>query len=1160
MPDLPQVPRFCTECGSPLPPDAKFCSHCGTRAAAPSPKGAAEAPQAPSAPTIPAELKAKYDRARDELRGERREVAVLFADLKGFTAMSERLDPDEVTLLMNILLQALAGAVYDYEGYVDKFMGDAIMALFGAPLAHENDAERSVLAGLSMLSVIRNFNETAETPLAIRVGINLGEVVAAHLGSESKLQYTVMGDTVNVASRLKSAAALDSVLVSAAVHDRIGARFETEAVAPLTVKGKAEPLRTFRVVRYRPSMPRRSQTSTRFVGRDSELTALESFFGRIPGGDAGALVIEAEAGAGKSRLVEEALTRTRVELSAFEIGFSQIQLPGRLPASAELLRQIVSEGEPPTGAAAMVDRTLALLGGEAEQHRSGVEEVVRQLLPASEIGAAQQVDPAVARQNRWLAVAALLSARAGAGPVLLRLEDAHWADESDEEFLALLVPSLPGRPVGIIATARPGSALAWAPANAERLSLRNLDEGAARSILGGLFETLEPNVRKELIRRSQGNPLYLEELARSLRDAVETTAASVPGTVQGLLQSHIDRLPPAVRLLLQMASILGTPFSVALLERMYGLDPQPIPFEPAFERLAREGLVETLPSAEDSRFRHALMQEVAYGSILFRLKKVLHESAAELGEEHFADRLEAEAPFFAHHYWEAGLLPKAAPHLWSAGRAAARNFELHAAERFFQRLAEAIENHPQVLPDSEDRADLMATYGTVLKERARFEDAVAWFERLQELGELDKREEWVAKALYNRGVIAWYRGQFDDASALFEIGLSRVPPDNDRITADLHSGLGLVHMYRGQAEESLAQHEQALRLRQRIDDRFGIVKSLINIGNVLSDLQDDLPRAQENYEHALDLARENGDREMQCGLLLNIGSLDLDRGEYESALRRLDDVQEVAEEVGFSFIRFLGLRNQAICYVRLGRIQPALQTLRTCLREGENVLEPVNRVAARILLFEAHLSALDAERASEWLREARALAERLDVTEHEDWLRMSEGRRLAAQGDWREAASAFAEASAAAMRLQNPVSEKIARAHHGRALARAGLERIETSPPEAEGRRSLIALLRYLWADGAAAGGASRDVASALAEAGELAARIGDVSLERAAFERQAEVLRQLGDESGERTAGARAAQAMWELMSRLPEELRDGFAAHPRNAALSDLFDTAQV
>ena len=318
---------FCIECGARLPDAAKFCPECGTRVPLQAESGPAEAPAAAPPPIeLPPGLRAKFEAARTQLRGDRREVVVLFADLKGYTALSEKLDPEEVTLLMNALLQRLAGAVYDYEGYVDKFIGDAVMALFGAPLAHENDAERAVLAGLAMLDAMADHNAGAETPLSLRVGIHLGEVVAAHLGSEMQLQYTVLGDTVNVASRLESAAEPNTVLVSEAVQDRIQDRFEEVELPPLTLKGKSEPVRAFRIVRYSGGGPSPARAWSPFAGRAPELARLKTFLERatVP---AGALLVEGEAGNGKTRLVAESLADSH--LPTLMVAFSQIRLPGQ---------------------------------------------------------------------------------------------------------------------------------------------------------------------------------------------------------------------------------------------------------------------------------------------------------------------------------------------------------------------------------------------------------------------------------------------------------------------------------------------------------------------------------------------------------------------------------------------------------------------------------------------------------------------------------------------------------------------------------------------------------------------------------------------------------------------------------------------------------------
>ena len=374
-------PKFCMECGAALPEGAKFCPECGTKA--PVPAGPPTLPEAPPpAPEAPPELRAKFEAAQKELRGDRREVVVLFADLKGFTAMSEQLDPEEVSLIMQRLLGELSDSVHRYEGYVDKYIGDSIMALFGAPLAHENDAERAVLAALDMLQVVARRNEGAAQSLSLRVGLNLGEVVAADMGSEGRGQYTVMGDTVNVASRLEGAARPDSILISQSVYERIYHLFETEDVPPVTVKGKAEPLRVHRVVGRRGAGDSHGPKRTTFVGRETELETLGAFLDGVAAGDGDVLLIEAEAGAGKSRLISEGIDRSEAEEAVVEIGFTQIQVPGQTSPAAELFRRLLAL-DPEKPEESPIDRAMEILAGHSEEHRHGIMGLGRQAFPGS---------------------------------------------------------------------------------------------------------------------------------------------------------------------------------------------------------------------------------------------------------------------------------------------------------------------------------------------------------------------------------------------------------------------------------------------------------------------------------------------------------------------------------------------------------------------------------------------------------------------------------------------------------------------------------------------------------------------------------------------------------------------------------------------------------
>ncbi len=1098
-----------------------------------------------------AELGHKIETARSEMAGDRREVAVVFADLCGYTSISEKLDPEEIGLLVNRLLQELAGCVQRYEGHVDKFIGDAVMALFGAPVAHEDDPDRAVLAALDMLQIMQRHAAGTETPLKLRIGINLGEVVAGTVGSGQGVQYTVMGDAVNVASRLEHEAVPNTVLVSESLARRLSARFAVEQLGAVELRGRSEPIQTYRVTGLRTGTGAAVEDRAPLVGRNAELAVLGAFFERITAGRGGALLVEAEPGTGKSRLVREGLLRLGGDLQVLETGFSSIQLPGQRPALAELFRQVVPE-EPAGQSAAQ--RAMVLLTGEAERHRSGIAGLAHEADPSLPEAVGEAGEAAAARQERWLALAALLRKAAEARPVLIWVEDIHWMDEGTQEFLDLLAPRLAEQAVGLLLTSRTREAEAWLPAGAERLVLAPLDATAAEELLAALLVGLDPGQRRELIGRAAGNPLFLEELARAAQEAAAAgkPLSTLPSSLQGLLVSRIDRLEPPVRRLLRMAAVLGQRFPTRLLSRIYRLENQSRGFEPALGALEGAGFLEPELNGEAwHRFHHALLQEAAYGGLLVRMRKLLHESAARLGEEYYADRLEAEAAFFAHHYWEAGLLEAAAPHLWTAGREAAERYELAAAERFLTRVAQVLESQPELFAEEERRAEFSQTFGHVLLHRGALEAAEASFRTLEELGRNTARNDWLARGLEHRGRVAWYRGRLDDARALFEQGLERVPATEERIVADLHNDLGIVFYYRGSPDDAFAHHDVALRLRERLADRLGLAKSYSNLGNLLIDFRDDLDGAEAHYRRALELARQIGAREMITGSLNNLGGVALERGDWRKAMDWFGEATRLEEEIGWSFSGFVTLQNQILSEIALGRIADALRHLRECRARGDAFLEPVNRVRTRFLFFDAYLLALADPAAEDCLAEAHQLARELEVGELDDELAIREGRRLAARGDWQAAALAFAAAEAAAARLNHPVFATLARAQRCRAEVRAGGAGTDRPPVEAAKRPPMVALLRYLNADADAEREPSAEVAAALERAGEEAARLGDVCLERAALERAAHVWRGLSDSAREELALTRAGVALEALSVGLPEDLRAGFFAHPRNQAL---------
>jgi class 3 adenylate cyclase/tetratricopeptide (TPR) repeat protein len=1134
-----------------MPPEAKFCSQCGTRVAeqsvtSPSPT--------PTLPELPPGLREKFESVRGELQGDRREVVVLFADISGYTAMSETMDPEEVTILMNRILQSLAEAVYAYEGYVDKFIGDAIMALFGAPLAHENDPERAILSGLAMQEVIERHNSVSAIPLALRVGINVGEVVAAHLGAEGQLQYTVLGDTVNVASRLEGKAEKGSVLVSKAVYDRVSSRFSVEELPPLELKGKSEPVRAYQIVEFTGSavpLAEAQETAAPFVGRDEELRALRDFLTGVGEDGSRVFLIEAEPGGGKTRLVREALQRLANPVRVVSLSLSPIRLPGQRPPATELFSRLLSSEDGPP-----LERALLALGSDAESHRNGIEDLARSLDPESVLAPTNpDTDPAAARQNRWVALAALFDAISREQPVIAWIEDIHWIGEEATELMEFLLNSLADAPVGFLLTSRTGHEIEWIPDDTCRLHLKPLDEGAALELLGDLTRDLNLEQRRELIRRSEGNPLFIEELVRALRVQGEKGLAGIPSTVQGLIKSRIDRLAAPVQSLLHMAAVLGGRFPTPLLHRMYALERLPMPFDVALAALEQESFLTTHTGVEDRReFHHALMQEVAYSGLLVRLRRILHESAARLGEEYYVDRKEAEATFFAHHFWYADLKEEAVPYLWNAGRSTAEAFDLQLAEKYLSRTAEVVDEHPEHLPDVEDRAKLEEMLGNVLLHRGMLEDADRRFLRMESLGDAEQRAEWVARGREFRGRTSWYRGQMDAAQELLQSGLELISGTEGRIAADLHNDLGAVFFSKNLPEEAFAEHSTSLELRSRIDDKLGMAKSFNNLGNLFFVFRDELEAAQEHYLRCLGLAEETSNRQMQCMAFNNLGAVKRDRGEWVEAIEMFQRAEKLLEEMGWIHGRYINLQNQAACEIFLGRIKDALVHLDACVRHGDEILEPTSRVNSRCLLFDAYFRALADDLAEAALEEGVRLQEALLAGDIDRGILLRQGRWHIARGRWREAAADFERAKELAREENNISDLTLAEAHRRRALILDG-ESVKGPGPETKPtRRPLLAWVRFLNADAEARQEPSVDSVEAFSHVIDLAEEIRDISLARAALERQAEVLRSLGEDKKAEVSLHRAAHAMTVMQQSLPPELRESFARHPRNENLREL------
>ena len=679
--------RSCARCGAELRAGARFCDACGQ----------AVEPAAPAAPApqsyTPAHLAQRILHQRSALEGERKHVAVLFADVAGFTTLSERSDPEAMHVAMDRILAALLEQVHRFEGTVNQFLGDGIMALFGAPLALEDAPRRAVMAALAMQAEIERLRREiqAESGLEfrMRVGVHSGLVVVGKIGNDLRMDYTAVGDTTNLAARLQTLAPADGILISDALHRLVSGFFETREFGTVAVKGRSEPVRAHLVLADRAQRRRIDVLAdvglTPYAGRARELRQLEEAFASARAGEGQVVFLVGEAGIGKSRLLLEfrrtlaGVPHLWVEGRCASFGANSAYLP-----VVDALRRFfeIGERDDESRALAKVDAGIASLGGEL----AWTAPFLRQLLslPAGDPAIAQ-LDAGSRRAQTFAALKALTLQAALERPLVVVMEDLHWIDPASEEYLAFLGDTVPATRALLICSHRPGYQHPFGDRSYHlRIALRPLSAGDTAEITRALLadSELPASVPALIERKAEGNPFFIEELAKSLleqRDALAhgVEALSVPDTIHGVLAARIDRLAEAPKRAIQLASVIGREFALRLLERIVETGAA---VRGQLEELRALELIyeKALHPELAYMFKHALTHDVAYESILVQRRKQLHRTIGLAIEELYAERLAEHYETLAHHFTRAEDWERALAYHERAVEKAAEGFATHS--------------------------------------------------------------------------------------------------------------------------------------------------------------------------------------------------------------------------------------------------------------------------------------------------------------------------------------------------------------------------------------------------------------------------------------------------------------------------------------------------
>ena len=894
---------------------------------------------------------------------ERKLVTIVFADISGFTAWSEKRDPEEVRELMNACFESLVPVVRKYEGTIDKFIGDQIMALFGAPVAHEDDPERALHAALEMMDAIAAVNRKHGTGLGIHIGINSGPVIAGQIGAENRRDYSVMGDAVNLAARLEDASSTGEILVGPNTYRQTFHAFEFEKVPPLNLKGKEAPVQVHRLTRAKTTAKSRrgiEGLQTQLVGRESEIARMEALFESLKKSRGGVCAVLGEAGLGKSRLVSEARAAAR-EFQWAEGRALSYTAGMSYWLSRALLYDLLGI-EPDADPRAAADQLQKSIKHERPQT---FEEVYPYLARLFELPLDEPTQDRVkflsteALQTRILhAVHDYVQARAQRQPLILVWEDMHWADPSSLEVFESLLPLTKEVPLLLICIVRsednPAIELLARVKNDyaksfERIELPPLTREQSGSLFEQLLKIDNHETRNLILDRADGNPFFLEELIRSLLDAGaltnennrlvvtrEITALDVPETLQSTLMTRIDRLNQPIKLTLQRAAVIGRIFEERVLQSLHRDEITKL--ADALGELQRREFVRLKEQSNGTDreyfFKHAITHDVAYNSLLVARRKELHKLVAEALEGLFPERLDDLSATLGYHFERADVHDQAAHYLGLAASRAKATFANTEAIAFYESAIREIERVLENKENAEDREQLLRLHedlGDLLILTGQHEKARAALDRgLSLIGptEAVRRGRLVRKIADAHN---WQR-RYQDSERAYAQAEKELAADAQRENArwqeeKIQIQLGRMHLlyWQGMA----AEMRKVAKEYQSAAEQYGspIQRSKIFLMQSLSLLTESRYRPSEECQmlaqRAVNASEGSVEFSETAHIWFVLGLVNVFRGNFSEAIAHCDAALRLARRCGDSVTEARCLSYLTVAHRRAGHIEEA---------------------------------------------------------------------------------------------------------------------------------------------------------------------------------------------------------------------------------------------
>lgn len=977
----PDGARFCSNCGAPLSltcsncgaslqPGARFCHQCGQPVPA---VGASPPPTPPSTAIdsagrllqryIPKELLAKLESARDNrlMQGERRVVTILFCDVQGSSLAASGLDPEEWAEIINGAFEHMISPIYRYEGTVARLQGDGLLAFFGAPVAHEDDPQRGVLAGLDIAQAVGSYGEQVKNnwniEFDVRVGLNTGLVVVGEVGSDLRVEYSALGDAINMAAHMEQNAQRGAVLVAEPTYKLVAPLFDFEVIEGIPVKGRQAPVTAYRALRRKASpgsLRGLAGLKAPLIGRKDQIDVLWTAAEEVQQGRGQILSVIGEAGLGKSRLV----TEWRQAL-AFDPGFDLQWLEGHtfsydagtpyapfanLFSSYFELSSAESDSD-------RFDRVLArleaLFPGRGEQAAPFIASLLGLPLQGETADRVKYLEAPQLREQIFSHVLSLVERLLDSGPAVLYLDDLHWADTTSIELLQSLLALTDRKPLMIVTAFRPRRQEAsWGfhemvgrdyNHRYHALVLNPLDEGQTRELVANILviDNLSEKVRTKILEKAEGNPFFVEEVIRSLLDrglvirvdgrwkaTREIGEIVLPDTLVGVITTRLDRLDDFAKHILQSAAVLGREFPSEVLEDILETPNQ---LEPSLVKLQQRELVREVSRfpVRAFSFKHVLTQEAAYNSILLSNRRELHRRAAEA----LIARSPEDAAAIARHLLEARQSARAVPFLVQAGDRAARAYASEEATGFCRRALELKEaaGNPAVVRQAYEGL------GHSLAFTNRIPEALETYREMLSLAESSGDILMKISALNKlASLMALHLGQFEEAEQLLEQADDLSRRHNEKASIPEASLLRCqMCTARGEFERVVVMMNEVTQIGEELGNPENIALGLEHIATSLVYLAE-FDEAVQKAEEGLSVVREIGDRATEAWLLgmvlpfcyMNRGDLEAARASSSEGLRIADRIGALESQVISAYLlsliaRLRGEYEQALSYGRL---------------------------------------------------------------------------------------------------------------------------------------------------------------------------------------------------------------------------------------------------